>query len=287
MANGKKTASKKKVSKKKTSSKRKELQVHKENEIAIPQSSDPAIAMIHVIERIALNPDVDVDKMEKVMALQERMMDRQAEAEFNSAMTMVQANMPLIPKDGFNKHTESHYSKHETIVKIIKPIYTKEGFAVSFSEAEIPQTESKQRLIKIIGVLRHRSGHSETYFTILPIDDSGIAGSKNKTGVQGTGSTITYGRRYLTCMIFDVATGDDTDGNALDGNVSVVEEIIYISEEQSNSLYAKIDEHGVNKTGFYKWLKSEMKLTKLEDVPANRFDHVNNRIDSAIRAITD
>ena len=283
MANGKKTASKKKVSKKKTSSKRKDLQVHKKNEIAIPQSVDPVTAMIQVIERIALNPDVDVDKMEKVMDMQERMMDRNAELEFNQAMTHVQNNLPVIPKDAYNEHTKSHYSRHETIVKAIKPVYTREGFAISFSEAETPQIKDQPKSIKIIGVLRHKAGHSETYFTVLPIDKTGIGGTVNKTGVHATGSTITYGRRYLTCMIFDVATGDDTDGNI----PTVVDETIYISEEQSNSLYAKIDGHGVNKTGFYKWLKSEMKLTKLEDVPANRFDHVNNRIDSAVRAITD
>ena len=274
--------SKKKTAKKKTtakkSTKKTELQPVNKKEIAIPMSNDPAIAMIQVIERIALNPEVDVDKMEKVMAMQERMMDRSAEAEFNKAMTQVQANMPVIPKDAYNEHTKSYYSKHETIVKAIKPIYTKEGFAISFSESEVPQLENKPRQIKIVGVLRHRSGHSETYFTILPIDDAGIAGTKNKTGVQGTGSTITYGRRYLTCMIFDVATGDDTDGNAPE-----VEQRTYITEEQVNKLDSKIRENDVSMKGFLTWMNRELKIKSLDTVPDNFYDYVDQQIDKAIK----
>ena len=108
----KSSVSKKKTAKKKTAkkhTKKTDLQVASKKEMTIPVSNDPMIAMIQVIERIALNPAVDVDKMEKVMALQERMIDRQAEAEFNKAMTQVQANMPVIPKDAYNEHTKSYY----------------------------------------------------------------------------------------------------------------------------------------------------------------------------------
>jgi len=276
------TASKKKTAKKKTakkSPKNTKLQTVKQKVPAIVQSDNPMIAMIQVIERIALNPEVDVDKMEKVMALQERMMDRQAESEFNSAMTDVQANMPVITKDGYNEHTKSYYSKHETIVKAIKPIYTKEGFAISFSEAEIPQVEGKPRLIKIVGVLRHRSGHSETYFTVLPIDTTGSGGTVNKTGVHGTGSTITYGRRYLTCMIFDVATGDDNDGNAVAENVV---ERTYITEEQVNILDSKIRENKVSMPGLLNWMKRELKIKSLATIPDNFYDYVDKQIDRVI-----
>jgi len=277
------SASKKKTAKKKTAAKKKPTHkairvVKKDNVPALAMSTDPAIAMIQVIERIALNPKVDVNKMEQVMALQERMIDRQAEAEFNQAMTQVQANMPVIPKDAYNEHTKSYYSKHETIVKIIKPIYTREGFAISFSEAEIPQAENKPRLIKIVGVLRHKSGHSETYFTILPIDTTGIAGSVNKTGVHGTGSTITYGRRYLTCMIFDVATGDDTDGN-----VTQAEPVNYITENQINSLDSKIKEHKLDMKAFLRWMLKELKIKSLETIPEKFYKYVDDKIDQAIK----
>ena len=48
----------------------------------------------------------------------------------------------------------------------------------------------------------------------LPLDNVGTKGTVNKTGVQATGSTNAYGRRYLVLMIFNVSTEDeDNDGN--------------------------------------------------------------------------
>jgi hypothetical protein len=35
----------------------------------------------------------------------------------------------------------------------------------------------------------------------------------NKTQVHALGSTSSYARRYLVCMIFNVTTEDDNDGN--------------------------------------------------------------------------
>lgn len=282
----KSSASKKKTAKKKTAKKKAikntALQTVNKKEVAISVSSDPTIAMIQVIERAAVNPNVDIDKMERLMNMQERMMDRNAEAEFNQAMTRVQANMPTIQKDAYNEHTKSKYSKHETIVRIIKPIYTREGFAISFSEQEQPEANENKKLsernITIIGVLRHKGGHSEKYQTTLPIDMVGISGNANKTGVHGTGSTITYGRRYLTCMIFDVATGDDTDGN-----VQAAEPVIRITENQVNALDAKIREHDISMKGVLSWMKKEMKINSLEKIPAKYHDYVDQKIDQAIK----
>ena len=96
-----------------------------------------------------------------------------------------------------------------TIARAIKPVYAAEGFSVSFGEKKA----EREGYIHIEGVLRHMAGHSETYSLELPIDDKGIKGTANKTQLHATGSTYTYGRRYLTCLMFDVATGDDTDGN--------------------------------------------------------------------------
>ena len=49
----------------------------------------------------------------------------------------------------------------------------------------------------------------------LALDGVGLKGNPNKTAVQASGSTISYGRRYLKLMVFDVVlTNEDNDGNA-------------------------------------------------------------------------
>jgi hypothetical protein len=154
-----------------------------------------------------------------------QIMDRNAEAEFNRAMSAVQAKLPVVLADTVNTQTNSTYAKHEIIAKTIKPIYTEHGFSTSFSESETP----REGHIRILGTLRHSGGWSEEYFVDLPVDDRGIKGNVNKTPLHAAGSTFTYGRRYLTCLMFDVATGDDTDGNVYDNDA--------ISEEQQNELF--------------------------------------------------
>lgn len=167
-------------------------------------AADPFVQMV---ERLATNEQVDADKLEKLVDVQIRILDRNAEIEFNQAMADVQANLPQVAYDAQNDHTRSRYARHEAIVRAIKPIYTSLGFSTSFSQGDGPDG-----FMRIVGVLRHRGGHHAEYFVDLPADDRGSSGNVNKTALHAAGSTFTYGRRYLTCLMFDVATGDDTDG---------------------------------------------------------------------------
>jgi hypothetical protein len=43
---------------------------------------------------------------------------------------------------------------------------------------------------------------------------TGPKGNQNKTATHGFGSTMSYGRRYLICLIFNITlTNEDQDGN--------------------------------------------------------------------------
>ena len=149
------------------------------------------------------------EHLEKMMDLQERWEANEARKSFHDSMTEAQKNMPVVPRDKENKQTKSMYSSHEAIVKMAKPIYTDAGFSLMFYEGET----SKEKHIRVMCDIRHEKGHMESRFIDLPLDLTGIQGSVNKTGIHGAGSTISYGRRYLTCMIFNIPTGDDNDGN--------------------------------------------------------------------------
>lgn len=277
MANGKKTASKKKVSKKKTSSKRKDLQVQKKNEIVIPQSVDPVVAMIQTIERVALNPEVDVDKMERLMDMQERMMNKNAEIEFNQAMSIAQSEVGFINSDLENGQTHSKYASYVQMDRALRPVYTKHGFALSFNTEAIEKAD----MVRVLCYVTHKAGHTRNYSIDMPADGKGAKGGDVMTKTHATGAASSYGMRYLLKLIFNVAIGeDDTDGN-IEPEVLPV----YITENQVNTLHAKITDNKVSMKGFMKWMDSELKIKKLEDIPENFYNHVDKRIDSAIRAI--
>ena len=110
-----------------------------------------------------------------------------------------------------NAHTHSRYADLHAVNSKVVPVYAKHGFSIAFN------TESSKigNSITIIGELEHKAGHSKLYrLDDWPIDDAGLQGGANKTKIQGMKSTLTYAQRILTCLIWNVASGGDTDGNA-------------------------------------------------------------------------
>lgn len=186
------------------------------NEIVIDQKPNvPAIStetqmIMSMIEQIALNPEADVAKLRAVMDMKMEMFNRGAEIEFNAAMALTQQEIEPVARNATNKQTSSRYAKLEAIIEKCSPIWTKHGFALSYDTADCP-IENHYRITCEVS---HRAGHSKNYHMDLPIDNAGINGTKNKTGMHGAGSTIAYGRRYIVCNVFNIAIKDeDTDGN--------------------------------------------------------------------------
>lgn len=217
---------------------------------ALPEAP-PQSGMVAMMERLALNPDLPVEKLEKLLDMQIKVMAIEAEKEFAAAMARVQSKLPKVGRDRKNDQTNSMYSTLEAIAAAIKPIYTAEGFSMSFSESPSP----KENHVRVIGILRHKDGHKTEHYRDVAIDATGIAGKVNKTQTHAEASSITYGRRYVTCLAFDVATGDDTDGNQPKGET--------LTEKQAADLLALIEEVKADKAKFLKWCQ----VDRIEDIP--------------------
>ncbi len=224
---------------------------------------DPFIEMV---ERLSTNEAVDPDKLQKIVDIQMQVMDRNAETEFNAAMSRVQAKLPTVYEKAFNPQTQSRYAKLEHIAAVIKPIYTSEGFSTTFSQGK-PITEG---YMGIDGELRHRNGYKRSnYWLELPPDKEGIKGNVNKTDLHAAGSTFTYGRRYLTCLMFDVATGDDTDAVMETGPP----EARIISSKQEGQIRDMLtvlqdaDAPNSDEETFCSWAK----IDSIETMPAHKF----------------
>jgi hypothetical protein len=116
------------------------------------------------------------------------------------------------------------YADLGAIAKVIAPLYTAEGLSISF-DADRPVLGSDGKPLnppppgwfRTIAIVSHSAGHSRLHHIDLPSDETGTKGNVNKTAIQGVVSMTTYGRRCLTCMVFNVSTGDDKDGNRDDG----------------------------------------------------------------------
>ena len=82
-----------------------ELMTVNDNRVAV-QSSEASMAM--QIMNMASNPEFDVEKLEKLMDLQEREMSRLALVAFNQAFAEMQSQIPTVAKS--KKGGDSNYA---------------------------------------------------------------------------------------------------------------------------------------------------------------------------------
>ncbi len=189
-----------------------EISIAEQNSV-VEATSSPTIndttSIMAVISRAASDPACDVDKMERLLDLKDRMETKAAEQAFNVAMRDLQSEIPRILKDAENGDNHSKYARLETINRVIKPLLAKYGFSQSFGTDSSPIAEH----YRVTCILSHIGGHSRNFFADVPRDNVGLKGNANKTPTHGFGSSLSYGRRYLTVLIFNLElSGEDDDG---------------------------------------------------------------------------
>ncbi len=166
------------------------------------QNAGNANAIMAVIERVAMSPDADIQKLQHMMDMQERWMDRNAKQSFSAAISKMQAEIPEVTERAKAHNTK--YASFEDINAAVRPVLHKHGFAITFRV-----DQEQQGIVKVTAVLSHCNGHSEDTCIILPYDTSG-----SKNAVQAVGSSISYGKRYTMSALLNIATrGEDDDAN--------------------------------------------------------------------------
>jgi len=217
-------------------------------------------AMVSMFERMASDPNVDVDKLERLMQMRERAVERQAKADFDAAMADMQPELPTIGERG-NAAGRYTYALWEDINAAIKPVLMRHGFALTF------RTDFTGG-ISITGVLSHRAGHREETSITLPADPSG-----NKNAVQAVASSVSYGKRYTAGALLNLTSHGEDD----DAYRAAVETVSDAQEIQINDM---LEATGSDKAKFLKWLKVE----KVSDIPAKSFDSVMTTLKAKERA---
>jgi hypothetical protein len=238
---------------------------HEPRQVAVePPSPPPAsetAAIFQIIERAARDPNVDLDKMERLMAMRERELNRSAEQAFNEAMKAAQAEMRTIGVDANNSQTRSKYATYAKLDSILRPIYTKHGFSVSFDEDDSPKAEH----IRVLAYVAHEAGFTRTYRKDMPADGKGAKGGDVMTKTHAAGAAASYGMRYLLKGIFNVAVGeDDADGNAPPADDD------QITEEQAATVRDLIEETNSDIEKFCQYLKVEA----IPDIRQSQFGRV-------------
>ena len=168
------------------------------------------------ILKAAVDQGAPIDTIERLVALQERMQAKEAERQWDDAMNRCQKQMRVIGVNATNPQTRSRYANYEKLDSVLRPIYSAEGFSLSFGTIDCPINEHVRVTCRV-----SRSGYSRDYQVDMPTDGKGPKGGDVMTKTHAAGSAVAYGMRYLLKMIFNVAVGEtDDDGNAAGNRVS-------------------------------------------------------------------
>lgn len=153
---------------------------------------------------LAVTNNVDIDKLEKLMELQERWQAGIARKAFFAALSEFQYKVPEIMKrkEVKFKDTSYSYAPLADVVRQIKESCRNNGLTYRW---EIKDENEK---IQVTCLVTHVDGHTEvTTMTATPDD----TGSKNK--IQARGSSIEYMKRYTLIGALGLSTADtDIDG---------------------------------------------------------------------------
>lgn len=179
--------------------------IESSTQVAAPSES---VTILQIIQQVAMSPDADIDKMERLMVMHQNMQALQAKQKYDEALAEMQEELPVIGERGGikdrNGRVQSTYALWEDINEMIRPVLARHGFAISF------RTPRNERGIEVEGVLSHRAGHREMTSLVLPADTSG-----SKNGVQAVASSVSYGKRYTAGALLNfTTTGEDDDGNS-------------------------------------------------------------------------
>ncbi len=232
------------------------------SEIAGSELQQQQLTPLALIQTAMADKEMDPDRLGKFLDVFERMTAADAKKQFNQAMNAAMKDMPRVVANRTNDQTSSPYVDLEKLDDVIRPIYLRHGLTPTFGTA---QSQKPDHILVTCDVL-HNSGHEKHYEVDMPIDDKGIKGTPNKTGVWGSGSTMSYSRRYLELLIWNIAVHkEDDDGQAASGNAISGDDVAKL-----NDLILKAEQ---NLPGFLKWLKVESldKLPKAKLADAVRF----------------
>lgn len=210
-----------------------------------------------------------VAALERLVAMQERILTIQAERALTLALAAFHAECPPIPKtaavDYVTKNgarIKYNFAPLDTIAEHIRPFLAPVGLSYSWDEEDLGEK------VKYTCILHHADGASRRASTTLP---AGSGANDRMNPAQRVKATQTYGHRAsLTQVLGLTATEDDVDGQEPGGDSDPTT----ISEAQRATLAEWFDTLGdkLDRKAFFAYFKcdtlAEMTVGRYEEAVA-------------------
>lgn len=227
----------------------------------------PAITPMQMLQ-IAVEQGADLDKLSKLMDLQERWEANEARKAFVAALNAFKAEPPKLSK---NKHvsyvskktqetTEYYHATLDQVCNVVGAALAKHNLSYRW---ETDQLDGG--LISVTCILTHTLGHSERVTLKAGRDESG-----GKNNIQAVGSTVSYLQRYTLLAITGLAAADQDDDGKHDGSG---DDDVSITAEQKEQLIELIRQTNsdTKKLLAFVFPKADPPITNLDEIPVARF----------------
>lgn len=173
------------------------------------QPTTQAVTPLALISQaISINANIEV--MEKVFELHQKIQADDAKKVFFAAMSKAQAIMPVVQKSNtasFRTKAGGNmaykFASLDDVTKVVRSILPNSGLSYRY------QVKQDASTVTVKCIVSHAGGHSEDCMMSMPVDASG-----NKNALQAIASTVSYLKRYTLCAAFGIATGEDEDDGA-------------------------------------------------------------------------
>lgn len=199
---------------------------------AVQQQHSMAVTPADLLRVAMERGDGDLDRLERLMAMQERYLEsqerermRQAELAFARDFAAFKGENIIIPRTkAVNRGRGGSFmqAEFETVCRMLAPALAKHGFGfrhdMRFSTKEWPTPENPNAICGWVWVtcfLEHREGFSKKLELEGPPDDQSV-----NSPVQNMQSTASYLKRQSLLAITGTSTsGEDDESKAARGNL--------------------------------------------------------------------
>lgn len=182
-----------------------------------------------VLLRLAMDQGADLDRLERLMNMQERWEKREAEKAYNAAFAAFKAEEIIIKRGKVRKEGPlkgQAYAELSDYVDAVTPALSRHGLSASWKP-----TRDEPLWIEVTCTLKHVDGHFETA-SLGGAPDTG----PGRNAIQARASAVKYLERYTLQAVCGVAdVGDDDDGNGGGGQLTASTVPLHLSAAARNA----------------------------------------------------
>ena len=216
----------------------------------------------------ALERGSDVEVLERLFALHERVEAANARKAFDAAFAAAKGEVPILEKNRRVQFTSSKGMTdywHEDLAEVtekVGPVLARHGLSHRF------RAERKDARVIVTCIIAHRDGYSEETTLDGPLDDSG-----NKNNHQAVASAVTYLQRTTLKAALGLAAAKDDDGRAADGPE-------LISDLEAEGLRSLLERSGADVAVFCQ----AYGIDAVPSLPKGKLDNATKRLNATIEA---